>query len=450
MVIQSLRQDNSAVTAGGGRKRVGPVGCLGLDVCSDEIVDIRLGEKQGDPSVITINCPDALGLGCEISRIIFEFSLSVVRGDLSTDGRWCLLIFWVMPRQILSRPVKWALLKKQLIAACPSYRASLLLPLTPKPAQKNVYILKVFSSDRPGLLNDMTQFLWELEVTIHKMKVSTRPDGKVVDLFYITDFKDTLQNQKRQCEVCNRLKSLLADSSCSCEIFVAGSEWGGLDCVPILKLPPHVTVDLFSESLAELKTKMRNTDSDDTTFQKLSVTADNSLSPAHTLLQISCVDRKGLLFDVMRTLKDFNIQVAYGRLSTTQKGGGEIDLFILQSDGKKIVDPQKHKNICSQVEVEIMHPIRVMVTGRGPDTELLVTTPIEINGCGRPHVLFDITLVLRTLDICIFQADLGRHTVGDQQWELYRFLLSDRPELALTSDRTRSHIVERVRNVLMG
>jgi len=41
----------------------------------------------------------------------------------------------------------------------------------------------------------------------------------------------------------------------------------------------------------------------------VSVMMDNTLSPAHTLVQIMCQDHKGLLYDIMRTLKDYNIQV---------------------------------------------------------------------------------------------------------------------------------------------
>lgn len=41
----------------------------------------------------------------------------------------------------------------------------------------------------------------------------------------------------------------------------------------------------------------------------VTITMDNSLSPAHTLVQIVCQDHKGLLYDIMRTLKDYNIQV---------------------------------------------------------------------------------------------------------------------------------------------
>lgn len=39
------------------------------------------------------------------------------------------------------------------------------------------------------------------------------------------------------------------------------------------------------------------------------IAMDNTLSPSHTLVQIMCQDHKGLLYDIMRTLKDYNIQV---------------------------------------------------------------------------------------------------------------------------------------------
>lgn len=34
---------------------------------------------------------------------------------------------------------------------------------------------------------DVTQVLCELELTIQKVKVTTTPDGRVLDLFFITD-----------------------------------------------------------------------------------------------------------------------------------------------------------------------------------------------------------------------------------------------------------------------
>ena len=47
---------------------------------SDDVVVIRQPERPGEPSVITISCPDKTGLGCDLCRVILLFGLNVVRG----------------------------------------------------------------------------------------------------------------------------------------------------------------------------------------------------------------------------------------------------------------------------------------------------------------------------------------------------------------------------------
>lgn len=67
-------------------------------------------------------------------------------------------------------------------------------------------------------------------------------------------------------------------------------------------IPPEITEDMFNlELLDENK--------HESVSVSVSVMIDNSLSPAHTLVQIVCHDHKGVLYDIMRTLKDYNIQV---------------------------------------------------------------------------------------------------------------------------------------------
>lgn len=63
------------------------------------------------------------------------------------------------------------------------------------------------------------------------------------------------------------------------------------------------------------------------------------------------------------------IQIAYGRLSPNTKGYCDLDLFIQQKDGKKIVDPDKQSALCSRLKVEMLHPLRVIIANRGPDTD---------------------------------------------------------------------------------
>lgn len=97
-------------------------------------------------------------------------------------------------------------------------------------------------------------------------------------------------------------------------------------------------------------------------------------------------------------------QIAYGRFSPTFNGYRDIDVFILQKDGKKIVDPDKQNGLCSRLKVEMLHPLRVIISNRGPDTELLVANPVELSGKGRPRVFYDVTLALKGLGICIFSV----------------------------------------------
>jgi hypothetical protein len=51
-----------------------------MGILHDDVVIIRPGEREGEPNLITVNCPDKTGLGCDLCRIILFFGLSIVRG----------------------------------------------------------------------------------------------------------------------------------------------------------------------------------------------------------------------------------------------------------------------------------------------------------------------------------------------------------------------------------
>ncbi|XP_058084127.1 ACT domain-containing protein ACR10 [Magnolia sinica] len=413
-----------------------------MGIPSDDVVLISQPEKFGDPSVITINCPDKTGLGCDLCRIILFFGLSIVKGDVSTDGKWCYIVFWVVGREESWTP-RWSLLKKRLLGACPSCSSASGIfyygrEVQPKPP--DVFLLKFACIDRMGLLHDVTRVLCELELTIRRVKVSTTPDGRVIDLFFITDTRELLHTKKRQDETCEQLRVALEDSMIYCEIELARSELAM--CLQGSSfLPPAVTEEMFSLELPEEPPVGSPTMS-----SSLSVTMDNSLSPAHTLIQILCQDHKGLLYDIMRTLKDYNIQISYGRFSANQSGNCEVDLFVMQADGKKIVDTNKRKALCDRLRMELFRPLRVTVIRRGPDPELLVANPVELSGKGRPLVFYDITLALKMLNTCIFSAEIGRHVIGGREWEVYRILLNDGNEYLADKNK----IEEGVTKMLMG
>ncbi|XP_050211261.1 ACT domain-containing protein ACR10-like [Mercurialis annua] len=406
----------------------------------EDVVLISEAEKPGDSTVITVNCPDKTGLGCDLCRIILLFGLSISRGDLQTDGKWCYILLWVVGKS----NTRWSLLKMRLLEVCPSYfstsEISYYRPKNQQPKKPDVFLLKFWCSyDREGLLHDVTEVLCELELTIKRVKVSTTPDGRVMDLFFITDTRELLHTKHRQEETIHCLEDILGDALISCEIELAGAEVTACSQGSSF-LPSEITEHMFN---LELPDRQQN---GFFTSNPVSVSMDNTLSRSHTLLQFVCKDHKGLLYDIMRTLKDYNIQISYGRFYANPKGNCEVDLFIMQADGKKLVDPNKQDALCSRLRMELLCPLRVAVISRGPDTQLLVANPVELSERGRPLVFYDITLALKSLNTGIFSVEIGRHMIHNREWEVYRILLDEGD--GFTAPRNK--IEEGVRKRLMG
>ncbi|KAL5569124.1 hypothetical protein UlMin_025699 [Ulmus minor] len=419
-----------------------------MGIASDDLVLIQPGKVSGDPCVVTVNCPDKAGLGCDLCRIIMEFGLCITKGDFATDGRWCYIVLWVA--QIPSSlKIDWESLKTRLLSVCPScvfpvYVNQHSTSASPSP----VYLLKIWYLDRKGLLHDVTKVLCELELVIQRVKAMPTPDGKVLDLFFITDCLELLHTKQRRDDICEHLMAALGGCCITCELQLAGPEYESLQGCS--SLSPSVADELFGYELTDSEACLQSLSPEMRKQPKATVTVDNLLSPSHTLLHIEVVDQKGLFYDILRTSKDYNIQIAYGRFSSTAKGFRKMDLLIQQNNGVKIVDTEIQTAFCSRLKEEMLHPFRVIVANRGPDTQLLVANPVELSGKGRPRVFYDVTLALKTLEICIFSAEIVRHSTPTRQWEVYRFLLDENREFPLASSRARSKIVERVRKTLMG
>lgn len=420
----------------------------GMGISWDDVVLINQGMKPGDPSVITVNCPDKAGLGCDLCRIVVEFGLCITKGDFCTDGNWCYVVLWTVP-QSSSLTIDWESLKSRLFSACPSCLMSFYFnQQSSRSPHSTIYMLTVFCLDRKGLLHDVTKALCQLELAIQRVKVMTTPDGKVLDLFFITDSMDLLHTKERQSDTREHLSDVLGEDCICCELQPAGPEYEGQQ--GFSSLSEAVAEELFSSELSNKKACSQALSPDMKKVKTTNVTIDNFMSPAHTLLQIQCVDQKNVVYDILRTSKDCNIQIAYGRISPSLEGSRNVDLFIQKTDGKKIIESDHQITLCSRLKEEMLHPLRVTIANRGPDTELLVANPVELSGKGRPRVFYDVTFALKMLGICVFSAEIGRHSTSNREWEVYRFLLDESRDFPLASSRARNEIVDRVRRTLMG
>ena len=67
----------------------------------------------------------------------------------------------------------------------------------------------------------------------------------------------------------------------------------------------------------------------------MQVTIDNCTSSNYSVVSIVCKDRKGLIYDLMRTLKDIHVRVAYAKIKVAGDVA-ETDLFVEEADGRRV------------------------------------------------------------------------------------------------------------------
>ncbi|XP_047306467.1 ACT domain-containing protein ACR10-like [Impatiens glandulifera] len=386
-----------------------------MAIVYEDMVLIKYAEKEGDNTLITISCPDKIGLGCDLCRVLFQFGLTIDKADFSTDGRWCYLVFWVVGKQT----TRWSLLKERMLNVCPICLPELskiyyYKSQFEKPTSSNLFLLKFFlNNDQSTLLHDVTKVLNELELTIRRVKVSTTPEERIVNLFFVIDTRDELHTKKRQDETISLLNDTIGVDMITCEIKPVGAE--------VSTSNSFIPREEEMYSLFCLPNEIEKNDVGLFVSSPVSITLDNTLSPSHSRIQIVCQNRKGLVYDVMRTLKDNNIKVCHGRFFT--KVNCEFDLLVM-----RIVDEDKQNELCSRLRMELLCPLRMETMRRGPNnnTELIVVNPVEVlSNRGRPLVFHDITHGLKSLDVGIFWVEIVRHRIHDQEWEVYKILLDD-------------------------
>lgn len=114
--------------------------------------------------------------------------------------------------------------------------------------------------------------------------------------------RELLHTKKRKEDTYGYLKAVIGDTMISCEIEMVGPE------ITACSQGPSFLSNAIAEDMFNIE-RLNEHQDDSVALKCPSITMDNSLSPSHTLVQIVCQDHKGLLYDVMRTLKDYNIQV---------------------------------------------------------------------------------------------------------------------------------------------
>ncbi len=184
--------------------------------------------------------------------------------------------------------------------------------------------LVVATRDVPGLFSLIAGSLAAQGINILSAQIHTRADGIVIDTFQVNDpFGEAVTEEARWRRTLEALRRVLRGEA-SVEDLLArrrAAHQGGEGGVAG---PPKITLD-------------------------------NQLSDSHTVLEVKCPDRVGLLYVITRTLSAHGLDIASARIAT------EIDqaydtFYLTDRKGRRLEDESAMARVRESLEDALLKP----------------------------------------------------------------------------------------------
>jgi [protein-PII] uridylyltransferase len=184
--------------------------------------------------------------------------------------------------------------------------------------------LVIVTRDVPGLFSLIAGSLAANGINILSAQIHTRADGIAIDTFQVNDpFGEAVTEEARWRRTLQALRRVLLGEQKVDELLAArrGSR-SGEDAVPG---PPKVSVD-------------------------------NHLSDTHTVVEVKCPDRVGLLYLITRTLAGFDLSIASARIATDIDHAFDT-FYVADRHGRRIEDPDEMARVRAALEDALLKPL---------------------------------------------------------------------------------------------
>ncbi|HET7874782.1 MAG TPA: [protein-PII] uridylyltransferase [Methylomirabilota bacterium] len=183
--------------------------------------------------------------------------------------------------------------------------------------------LVIATRDVAGLFSLIAGTLAAHGINILSAQIHTRGDGIAIDTFQVNDpFGEGVAEEARWRKMLEALRRVLRGEQTVEELLAVRPSGRPAEGVPG---PPKVTVD-------------------------------NRLSDTHTVVEVKCPDRVGLLYAITRTLSAQGLDIGSARIAT------EIDqaydtFYITDRQGRRLEDPAAHARLREALEEALSKPL---------------------------------------------------------------------------------------------
>jgi len=183
--------------------------------------------------------------------------------------------------------------------------------------------LVIVTRDVPGLFALIAGGLASQGVNILSAQIFTRGDGIAIDTFQVNDpFGEAVTEEARWRRVLDVLRRVLRREQ-SAEALLA-SRKGSRPSADALSGPVKVAVD-------------------------------NRLSDTHTVIEVKCPDRLGLLYMLTRTLSSLGCDIAAARIATEVEQAFDT-FYVTDRQGRRLEDPSAIEGIREALQEALSKP----------------------------------------------------------------------------------------------
>jgi [protein-PII] uridylyltransferase len=184
--------------------------------------------------------------------------------------------------------------------------------------------LVVVTRDVVGLFSLIAGALAAHGINILSAQIFTRADGVAIDTFQVNDpFGEAVTEEARWRRVLDGLRSVIRGEQ-TVETLLAARRTG------------RPVADRFEGPVK--------------------VTVDNQLSDTHTVIDVKCPDRVGLLYLLTRTLSSLGCDIASAHIATEVEQAFDT-FYVTDRQGRRIEDPDAIDQIREALEEALLKPL---------------------------------------------------------------------------------------------